>query len=151
MLAIRPKSETYDITNEYERVLTMFTIKLHHGGNFTKLPNTKYVKGEMRYIDLVDIDEFSVHELDAMMLELGYSVPPVIYYYFRIPHEDLDFGLRDLGNDNDVLNLAQYIGDNKVIKVYTEHGQTNLLTYFMSPKGKQKVIIKELCDGDLPK
>ncbi|CAI9291361.1 unnamed protein product [Lactuca saligna] len=129
----------------------MFTIKLHHGGNFMKLPNTKYVKGEARYIDLVDIDEFPVHELDAMMLELGYSVPPVIYYHFRIPYEDLDFGLRALGNDNDVLNLAQYIGDNKVIEVYTEHGQTNLLTYFMSPKGKQKVIIKELCDGDLPK
>ncbi|CAI9264928.1 unnamed protein product [Lactuca saligna] len=151
MWAIRPKGETYDITNEYERVPTMFSIKLHHGGNFTKLPNTKYVKGEVRYIDLVDIDEFSVHELDAMMLELGYSVPPVIYYHFRIPHEDLDFGLRALGNDNDVLNLAQYIGDNKVIEVYTEHGKTNLLTYFMSPKGKQKVIIKELCDGDLPK
>ncbi|CAI9303981.1 unnamed protein product [Lactuca saligna] len=129
----------------------MFTIKLHRGGNFTKLPNTKYVKGEVRYIDLVDIDEFSVHELDAMMLELGYSIPPVIYYHFRIPHEDLDFGLRALRNDNDVLNLAQYIGDNKVIEVYTEHGQTNLLTYFMSPKGKKKVIIKELYDGDLPK
>ncbi|CAI9296144.1 unnamed protein product [Lactuca saligna] len=128
MWAIRPKGETYDITNEYERVPTMFSIKLHH-----------------------DIDEFSVHELDAMMLELGYSVPPVIYYHFRIPHEDLDFGLRALGNDNDVLNLAQYIGDNKVIEVYTEHGKTNLLTCFMSPKGKQKVIIKELCDGDLPK
>ncbi|CAI9284354.1 unnamed protein product [Lactuca saligna] len=108
MWAIRPKGETYNITNEYERVPTMFSIKLHHGGNFTKLPNTKYVK-------------------------------------------DLDFGLRALGNDNDVLNLAQYIGDNKVIEVYTEHGKTNLLTYFMSPKGKQKVIIKELCDGDLPK
>nr|KAJ0217201.1 hypothetical protein LSAT_V11C300120200 [Lactuca sativa] len=121
-----------------KRVPTMFNIKLHHGGNFMKLPNTKYVKGEVRYIDLVDIDEFSVHELDAMMLELGYSVPPVIYYHFRIPHEDLDFGLRALGNDNNVLNLAQYIGDNKVIEVYTEHGQTNLLTYFMSPKGKQK-------------
>ncbi|CAI9285106.1 unnamed protein product [Lactuca saligna] len=115
MWAIRPKGETYDITNEY------------------------------------DIDEFSVHELDAMMLELGYFVPPVIYYHFRIPHEDLDFGLKALGNDNDVLNLAQYIGDNKVTEVYTEHGKTNLLTYFMSPKGKQKVIIKELCDGDLPK
>nr|KAJ0213339.1 hypothetical protein LSAT_V11C400157690 [Lactuca sativa] len=146
MWAIRPRGETYDITNEYERVPTMFTIKLHHGGNFTKLLNTKYVKGEVRYIDLVDIDDFSVHELDAMMLELGYSVPPVIYYHFRIPHEDLDFGLRALGNDNDVLNLAQYIGDNKVIEVYTEHGQTNLLTYFMSPKGKKSVIIKELCN-----
>ena len=51
-----------------EHVPTMFSIKLHHGGNFTKLPNTKYVKGEVGYIDLVDIDEFLVHELDAMML-----------------------------------------------------------------------------------
>ncbi|CAI9281867.1 unnamed protein product [Lactuca saligna] len=122
MWVIRPKGERYDITNEYERVPTMFTIKLHHGGNFTKLPNMKYVKGEVRYIDLVDIDEFSVHELDGMMLELGYFVPPVIYYHFRIPYEDLDFDLRALGNANDVLNLAKYIGDNK-----------------------------ELCDVDLPK
>ncbi|CAI9292054.1 unnamed protein product [Lactuca saligna] len=133
MWAIRPKGETYGIINEYELVRTMFTIKLHHGGNFTKLPNTKYVKGEVRYIDLVDIDEFSVHELDTMMLELGYSVPPVIYYHFRIPHEDLDFGLRALGNDNDVLNLPQYISDNKV------------------SKRKAKRYNKELCDGDLPK
>nr|KAJ0192199.1 hypothetical protein LSAT_V11C800406830 [Lactuca sativa] len=96
-----------------KHVPTMFTIKLHHAGNFTKLPNTKYVK---------DIDEFSVHELDAMMLELGYFVPLIIYYHFRIPHENLVFGLRALGNDNHVLNLAQYIGDNK-----------------------------ELYDGDLPK
>ncbi|CAI9280225.1 unnamed protein product [Lactuca saligna] len=31
-----------------------------------------------------------------------------------------------------------------MIKVYTEHGQTNLLTYFMSPTGPRSVIIEDM-------
>ncbi|CAI9267404.1 unnamed protein product [Lactuca saligna] len=126
----------------------LFTIELRHGGKFTLFPNVIYVKGKLTYIDLVDIDEFSVHELNAMMLELGYMVPPVIYYHFRIPNEDLIFGLRALGNDQDVCNLAKYTGANKVIQVYTEHGTTNLVTYFMSPNKRNSVVIEELNEED---
>lgn len=123
---------------------TMFSIELHHGGKFTKFPGIRYIEGRVDCVDLVDMDEFSVHELDDMMLKLGYVVPPVIYYHFQLPNRDLDFGLRALGNDADVLNLAQYIKDNKTIKVYTEHGETKLLTYFMSPRTVPSVIIEEL-------
>ncbi|CAI9259243.1 unnamed protein product [Lactuca saligna] len=58
------------------------------------------------YVDMVDIEEFSIHEMDAIMKGLGYSIPPVIYYHFRVPKGDMHFGLRALGNDEDVLNLA---------------------------------------------
>lgn len=67
------------------------------------------------FVDLVDIGEFSVHEHDALMLELGYVVPPVISIYFIIRNQDLVFGLRAFGIDQDVCNQVGYVGANKVI------------------------------------
>ncbi|CAI9284054.1 unnamed protein product [Lactuca saligna] len=146
---IRPRNQCFDAIRIYEGYPTMFTIELHHGGRFTKFPGISYIEGKLDHIDLVDMDEFSVHELDEVMLKLGYDVPPVIYYHYQLPNGDLEFGLRALGNDIDVLSLAQYIEHHKIIKVYTEHNETKLLTYFMSPRVKPRVIIEEIAD-DVP-
>ncbi|CAI9284144.1 unnamed protein product [Lactuca saligna] len=81
------------------------------------------------------------------MIELT-DESPVIYYHFRIPNGNFQVGLRALGNDQDVINLFKFILNNKLIEVYTEHGKTNLLTYFMSPNAKGKVIIEELQEND---
>nr|KAJ0217442.1 hypothetical protein LSAT_V11C300145940 [Lactuca sativa] len=129
---IRPKHKVVDVSVVYA----------YHGGKFTKLPDIKYIGGEVHYVDYVDIDEFSVHELDAIMLDL------VIYYHFRVPNGDFQFGHRALGNDQDVITLSKYISHNKLIEVYTEHGKTNLLTYFMTPNAKGKVVIEELPEND---
>nr|KAJ0213576.1 hypothetical protein LSAT_V11C400159250 [Lactuca sativa] len=136
---------------------TWFSIKLHHGGKFTKIADIKNIGGQVCYIDYVDIDEFSVHELDDIMLDLGYPDPqmtevvdisdsPVISYHSKIPNGDFQFGLRALGNDQYVINLSKYIPHNKLIEVY--NGKTNLLTYFMSPNAKGKVVIMELPEND---
>ncbi|CAI9289134.1 unnamed protein product [Lactuca saligna] len=157
MWHIKPKHEVVDISIVYVDSPTWFSIKLHHGGKFTKLPDIKYIGGEVCYVDYVDINEFYVHELDSIILDLGYPDPrnsefadesPFIYYHFRIPNGDFQFGLRVLGNDQDVINLSKHIAHNKLIKVYTEHGKTNLLTYFMSPNAKGKVVIEELPEND---
>ncbi|CAI9269817.1 unnamed protein product [Lactuca saligna] len=159
MWHIRPKNEVVDVSSLYAGAPTWFSIKIHHGGGggVTKLPDIKYTRGEVRYIDYVDINEFSIHELDAIMLDLGYPNPLrieltdeslVIYYHFRIPNGDFQFGLRALGNDQDVINLSKFIQNNKLIEVYTEHGKTNLLTYFMSLNAKGKVVIEELPEND---
>lgn len=66
---------------------------------------------------MVDIDEFSIHELDVMR-GLRYVVPPIIYYHF---------GLNPLGNDDNIHNFAQYVSDHKLMRVYTKHGETNYL------------------------
>nr|KAJ0226076.1 hypothetical protein LSAT_V11C100024470 [Lactuca sativa] len=84
----------------------IFSIELHHGGSFTKFPNIRYINGQVRYFDVVDIDEFYVHELDLMMRELGYDGTEIMYYHFRLPNEGFDFGLRALSNDDDVRNLS---------------------------------------------
>ncbi|KAL4585616.1 hypothetical protein LXL04_010239 [Taraxacum kok-saghyz] len=148
MWEISKSKKLLDATAIYEGYPTFFSITLHHGGKFTKFPGRTYIDGKVDYVNFIDMDEFSVHELDYMMQQLGYEVPPVIYYHFQIPNGDFDFGLRDLGNDLDVLTLGKFIEDNKVIHVYTEHGETRLLTYFMSPRVKPRVVIEELDNVD---
>ncbi|CAI9276922.1 unnamed protein product [Lactuca saligna] len=123
---------------------TLFTIKLSHGGEFTKYPDVHYIDGTIKYVDMVDIDEFSVHELDAIMKGFRCGFPPVIYYHFLVPGGDFHFGLLPLGNDEDVANFSQYAGEHKVMKVYTEHGEIRLLTYFLNPKPVTKVTLVQL-------
>ncbi|CAI9266417.1 unnamed protein product [Lactuca saligna] len=144
MWNVRLYEKAFNARVVYDGYPTLFTIKLHHGGEFTKFPDVNYIDGTVTYVDMVDIEEFSVHEMDAIMKGLGYSVPPVIYYHFRLPKGDMHFGLRALGNDDDVRNLTHYVKEHKVIRVYTEHSFTKLLTYFMAPKPVKKVTIKQL-------
>lgn len=56
---------------------------------------------------------------------------------------------RALSND-DVCNLSKYVSKHKLIKVYTKHGQKNLVTYFMSPNSLRRVIIEEIEDKQQP-
>ncbi|CAI9292371.1 unnamed protein product [Lactuca saligna] len=125
---------------------TIFSIRLYHGGEFTKFPGRKYIKGKQTYIDLLDMDTFSVHDIDEMMEQLGYvdeGIP--LYYHFKRPFSDLDFGLFALGSDQDVRHLGTFISKHKLIEVYIEHGKTQLHTYTMSPN-QAKVQIKEIIE-----
>nr|KAJ0201073.1 hypothetical protein LSAT_V11C600321680 [Lactuca sativa] len=83
--------------------LTIFSIRLFYGGKFTKFPGRRYVKGKERYIDLLDIDEFCVHDIDEMMETLGYV--------------EEDFGLFALASDSDINHLGTYVGKHKVLIV----------------------------------
>ncbi|KAK9066298.1 hypothetical protein SSX86_013619 [Deinandra increscens subsp. villosa] len=105
---------------------TLFTIRLHHGGKFTKFPSRCYVKGKIDHVDMVDTDKFSVHELDTVMLRLGYTCNEAIYYHFLEPGKDLDYGLQALASDFDVLKMTKNVPQHRVISVYTEHGASKL-------------------------
>ncbi|CAI9265209.1 unnamed protein product [Lactuca saligna] len=83
-----------------------------------------------------------------MIREIGYSADNTMYYHYRTPNLDLDFGLKALGNDQDVISMAQYVLQNIVLNVYIEHGFTRLHTYFMFPS---KVVIEQLDDDLSPK
>ncbi|CAI9297114.1 unnamed protein product [Lactuca saligna] len=82
-----------------------------------------------------------------MIREIGYYADDTMYYHYRIPNLDLDFGLKALGNDQDVISMIQFVPQNKVINVYVEHGSTRLHTYFMSPS---KDVIEQLDDDPSP-
>lgn len=122
----------------------MFSLKIHHGGFFTESPGRKYIEGTYNFIDFIDIDLFSVIEIHDMIEKLGYKRKDcVMYYHFKIPNNDLDYGLQALGNDGDVLNLVRYVDKYKLIEVYIEHEHTVLETYWKSP---QRVMIEEIVD-----
>ncbi|CAI9289984.1 unnamed protein product [Lactuca saligna] len=134
-------SENPDLIKAYVELSSFCTFRIHHGGMFTKYPGRRYVGGSIDYIDYVDMDVFSVHELDDMMKEIGYINGEPIYYHFLIPEIEIDYGLLPLGNDSDVLLLSKHVANHKEIMVYTEHGTTRLHTYFMSPN---KVVLEEI-------
>jgi hypothetical protein len=119
-------------------------MKLHHGGRFTQFPDRVYIQGNINFIDLVDIEKFSAHLLDDVLLRLGYDPKVVRYYHYLVPGLDLDFGLRALGSDADVIGFSNYVGVHKVMDVYVELETTNVHTYFCSPT---KIRIEELPDN----
>ncbi|KAL4554670.1 hypothetical protein LXL04_037271 [Taraxacum kok-saghyz] len=141
MWNLRLSNTPFNPSIVYEGHPTLFTIKLYHGGEFTNFGDRKYIDGKVNYVDMVDIYEFSIHDLDAIMRGLRYGVPPFIYYHFLVPNGDFQFGFRPLGNDSDLLNLAQYVADHKLIRVYTEHGECTLLTYYMNLNPVRKVTL----------
>ncbi|KAL4566111.1 hypothetical protein LXL04_030221 [Taraxacum kok-saghyz] len=112
---------------------TYFTPRLAYGGFFTKPTRSKYVDGTVSYFDYVDVDLFSVHELNYMVIELGYQKEQYLYYHYCILDQPLDFGLMPLGNDADLLKLISYVPKFRQINVYIESGETRVFTHFKFP------------------
>ena len=122
---------------------TLFSIKLHHGGLFTKSPNRKYSNGNITFVDLIDCDQFSIHEIDSILEDLGHDGHRVMFYHFLKPDCDLDNGLEPLACDKDVQVLAKYVTQGlKLVEVYVEHEKTNPDIY--TPPKKKKLVIEEL-------
>ncbi|GKB10094.1 hypothetical protein Tco_0844017 [Tanacetum coccineum] len=123
----------------YESYDHLFTLKIHHSGNFTSLPDRRYRFAVIEWYDLVDIKRFSIYEFDAM-LEKGGSF---LFSHFRILGKSLDEGLVPLISHQDVLSLLKYVPSYKEIEVYVEKHTMEVV----SGKGKG-VVIKEIVDDD---
>ncbi|KAK1424718.1 hypothetical protein QVD17_20056 [Tagetes erecta] len=142
-----PDDPVFDSVEVYANEPTLFSLEIHHGGEFVNKPRRKYVKGKVSYVDLVDSDTFSVHEVDGMMQELGYLPDEVMYYSYKIPDKDLDVGMKAIAGDMDVHNFLHYVQKFKLIELYIEHKVTKLKTYFQSPNQGSSVIIEEIDDS----
>nr|GEW15848.1 retrovirus-related Pol polyprotein from transposon TNT 1-94 [Tanacetum cinerariifolium] len=87
------------------------TLKIHHGGCFTPIPSRSYVGGQVSSVNVDDIDKFCL---------LG-----------------LDYGMHSLNVDADVLEMAKYVKDYKIILVYVEHGSS----IFVTPKKEVAIAV----------
>nr|GEU53953.1 hypothetical protein [Tanacetum cinerariifolium] len=94
-----------------------------------------YIGGQVSLVNVVDIDEFCLHDLKDMVVKLGYGVENLMYCHFLIPSLGLDYGLHSLNVDADVLEMSKYVKDYKIILVYVEHGSSNVDTsmFYRSP------------------
>ncbi|GJW91550.1 mutator type transposase [Tanacetum coccineum] len=127
----------------YKLESILFFIKLHYGGVFTKSPNRKYINGNITFVDMIDSDEFSVHEIDSMLEDLGQDGHRVMFYHFLKPGCDLDNGLEHIACDRDVVVLGNYVTQGlKLVEVFVEHEKTNPDIY--TPPKAKRLVIEEL-------
>nr|GEX21005.1 hypothetical protein [Tanacetum cinerariifolium] len=128
------------------RTLRSLTLELHHGGWFTPTPSRFYIGGQISSVNVVDIDEFYLHDLKDMVVKLGSGVKDLMYCHFLIPNLGLDYGLHSLNVDADVLEMSKYVKDYKIILVYVEHGSSNVDTsmFDSSPDSNRNVKKKSV-------
>ncbi|CAI9273299.1 unnamed protein product [Lactuca saligna] len=115
--SLRPRdTQPPDLRKEYSKHRpcdARFYFKLLHiqdisWGSFTNtVSGRSYIDGLVDHFDFVDMDVFSVHELDDMMVVLGYNDGGIMFYHFMIPETDLECGLLPLGTDQEVIQLAR--------------------------------------------
>nr|GEX77831.1 hypothetical protein [Tanacetum cinerariifolium] len=110
------------------RTLKSLTLKIHHGGWFTPTPSRSYIGGQVSSVNVVDIDEFCLHDLKDMIVKVGYGVEDLMYCHFLIPSLGLDYGLHSLNVDVDVLEMSKYVNDYKIILLYVKHRSSNVDT-----------------------
>ncbi|KAL4573308.1 hypothetical protein LXL04_020108 [Taraxacum kok-saghyz] len=67
MWNLRLSNKPFNPTVVYKGHPKLLTIKLYYGGEFTNFIDRKYIDRKVNYVDMVDIDEFSILELDAIM------------------------------------------------------------------------------------
>ncbi|GJV92484.1 RNA-directed DNA polymerase, eukaryota [Tanacetum coccineum] len=91
----------------------LFSIKLHHGGKFTPSPKRRYVGGKLHYVDNIDMNLFNVDELHMFVKDLGYDPKQLMFYHYKLPDKSLDYGLRPLSCDADVVSLIKLVANCK--------------------------------------
>ncbi|GKC10956.1 mutator type transposase [Tanacetum coccineum] len=100
------------------------TLEIHHGGWFTPTPCRSYIGGQVSSVNVVDIDEFCLHDPKDMVVKLCYGVEDLMYCRFLIPSLGLNYGLHSLNVDADVLEMSKYVKDYKIMLVYVKHGSS---------------------------
>nr|GEX28680.1 bifunctional pinoresinol-lariciresinol reductase 2 [Tanacetum cinerariifolium] len=129
--------ETGDDAEEACHTPKSLIMEIHHGGCFTPIRSRSYVGGHVSSVNVDDNDEFCLHDLKDMVVKLVYGLAELIYYHFLIPRLGLDYGLHLLNVDADVLEMAKYVKDYKIILVYVEHESS----IFVTPKKRVSLLV----------
>ncbi|GJU20499.1 mutator type transposase [Tanacetum coccineum] len=135
----------FDPVQVYAGKNNMFSIKLHHGGKFTASPKRMYVGGKVNYVDNIDVDLFNVDEVHMFVQDFGYDPKQLMFYHSKLPNKSLDYGLRPLSCDADVVSLINIVETCKVVEVFIEYWLTSVDHHYLSPF-KTSIEIEELDD-----
>ena len=82
-----------------------FDIEIHVGGCFVEEPTIKYVGGSVRLLTEFDPDKLSFFEIRDLCHLVGAPKEHSRYKYL-LPEGDLQYDLRDIETDADVLNMT---------------------------------------------
>ncbi|KAI8563942.1 hypothetical protein RHMOL_Rhmol03G0147900 [Rhododendron molle] len=127
---------------------TLFSIKVHHGGEFSTGPNKEYVGGRIDDVDGLDSDLMSLHELDSIAHYLGYGPP--IAFHIRVPGLSLDTGLVTMKSDADVNAMITLLSSSRTVELYVEHiGGVQFVETQLQPVQEDGLEFLNIDDGDV--
>ncbi|GKE23175.1 hypothetical protein Tco_1434687 [Tanacetum coccineum] len=92
-----------------------------------------YVRGKLNYVGKIDMDLFNVDELHMFVKDLGYVPKQLMFYHYKLPGKSLDYGLRPLSCDADVVSLMKLVENYKEVEVFLEYWLTSVDHQFLSP------------------
>ncbi|XP_052114171.1 uncharacterized protein LOC127745472 [Arachis duranensis] len=124
---IEEKTEVHRLTKKTEEMPERLKLIFHHGGKFETYPGENFIYTSDLYDEWVGVDEnyLDVFAVTCYYRELGYDKAEACW--FLDPKDGLDFGLRRLQVDQDVVSIIEHCHENNnVIHIYFEHGPSIL-------------------------
>ncbi|GKE83201.1 hypothetical protein Tco_1553201, partial [Tanacetum coccineum] len=104
-----------------------------------------YVGGKVNYMDNIDVDLFNVDEVHMFVQDFRYDPKQLMFCHSKLPNKSLDYGLRPLSCDADVVSLINIVETCKVVEVFIELLLTSVDHHYLSPF-KTSIDIEELDD-----
>ena len=99
----------------------LFSIQIHHIGEFSNPPDRVYKFGNIDHVDLIDCDNFTMRVMVKILAELSLgNNKQLLFTHFRVPGLNLDDGLVPLMSDQDVKVLLNFVPRYKEIDVFVE-------------------------------
>ncbi|KAH7520560.1 hypothetical protein FEM48_Zijuj08G0157100 [Ziziphus jujuba var. spinosa] len=105
--------------------MTLFTTQIWHEGHFEFTPSRQYVGGESVHFDNCDPNKWSMIMLADMVQELRYNGFKKLWYLS--PGMSVNYGLRQMEDDDNAMHVADLGSRFKVIDIYVEHPEVNSL------------------------
>nr|GLL42269.1 uncharacterized protein LOC109154411 [Ipomoea trifida] len=101
---------------------SLFTIKLHIGGNLVWKPKVEYKDGFVEYFDHFNCDEGSLLDLRRMVKQLRFCDKKVQFWVkVKGRKNTRKIELRKVNTDAEILGLSLEVPANKELDLYVEH------------------------------
>nr|GEZ85082.1 transposase, MuDR [Tanacetum cinerariifolium] len=125
--------------------LNYFSLKIHHESYLSNSPDRKYKDGTFNYFNQVDVDLFSIVDLNNMLEIFSYKNRNAIHYQYKITDRNLYIRLKALRNDQDVLNLINHTTKYQLIEIYYVHKNIDLKVVIeeITPKKGNRDLVKK--------
>ncbi|CAI9282663.1 unnamed protein product [Lactuca saligna] len=121
------------------------TFKINHAGSFTStISGRSYIDGLVDHFDFVDMDVFLVHELDDMMVVLGYNDGGIMFYHFMIPKTYWIVNCYPLALIRKSFNWQGVVFENnhgkKVVDTRDDHQPKGMLIQWIIMSGSKETV-----------
>ena len=107
------------LLSEFITAAGFVTIRVHHGGSFSKKGVLAYVGGEKTVFRNCDKDRMSYFELVGLIKDVGsFNEGDKIFYC--IPDLALDYGVDEIRDDMSIVRMLSLSRPNEILEIYVQ-------------------------------